>query len=210
MTDLLRAEELALLLVRAKGGWQASKYDVADILAGALLGELADEEHIDRRVSADDFWGRRRVHTDGWEPPTDPSLARVWHVADQGKGATTVQMAVAKFALDEVVGRLQARELVSVTKRSVLGDKVELMDTTARDAVRTRLRAIILDGVEPTDRDRSQLWLLHHTHQTVVLRDAFREHLTIHRFIRDLGRPEWPEKAAIDLVQGRAAAAASG
>ncbi|MFW6597127.1 GOLPH3/VPS74 family protein [Propionibacteriaceae bacterium Y2011] len=209
MTALLRAEELALLLIRPKGGWQASRYDVADILAGGLLGELADEEQIDRRVDAGDFWGRRRVHTDGWEPPPDPSLARVWHVADQGKSATSVQQAVAKFAIDEVVGRLQARELVTVTKRAVLGDKVELMDTSTRDAIRTRLRAIILDGVEVTDRDRSQLWLLHHTHQSPVLRDAMREWLTIHRFVRDLGRPEWPEKAAIDVVQGRAAAVAS-
>ncbi len=204
------AEDIALLLIRDRGGWYCSGADAADSLAGGLLAELADEGFLDREVDESDFWSRRRVRSQSVEPPSDPSLARVWQEISNDKGAIAVQRTVAKIARDLVMEPLVRAETVSRTPRMLLGPRYQLLETTRRDALRAELLPIVLDGGEADPRQRGIIQLLQGAY---CLRQALgrplKGSLAIGRGVRALGKPGWPEKTAIDQMVGRRAAAAS-
>lgn len=204
------ADDLAVLMLRDNGGWRCTGADAADVLAGALIAELVAEGFLDRQADPDDFWSRQRVHAQSVEPPTDPILARVWDLVTGGKGAQAVQRQVAKESRTLVMDALARREVVSTTPRPVLGPRHTLLDIDHRDRLRAELTPIVVEQREPDERQRTIIQLLN---GAVILRQAlglsFSEGLAVQRGARQLGKPVWPEKTAIDLMVGRRAAVLS-
>lgn len=204
------AEEIAVLLLRDRGGWYCTGADAGDSLGGALLAELVFEGFLERAVDESDIWSRRRIRPQSVEPPSDPVLSQVWEAISQDRGATAVQRKVAKMARDLVMETLARAETVSRTPRLFLGPRYGLLETARRDALRTELKAIVLDGAEADDRQRSIIQLLQGAN---CLRQALglplKGSMAIGRGARALGKPAWPEKTAIDQMAGRRAAAAA-
>lgn len=206
---MLIAEELAVLLTKDRGGWHPTGHDVADVLAGGLLAELVAEGFIDREVDPADIWARRRVRHQAEEPPGDPLLAEVYSSIAQDQGAGAVQRRLAKASRDLVLPRLVTAEVLTTVRRPIIGPRYDLVDEGVRRRLREPLLATVLDGAPADQRIRTQMWLLNGAY---CLRQALglelRESLRVHRAVRELGRPGWPEKPAIDAMNGRRAAAA--
>ena len=204
------AEEIALLLIRDRGGWYCSGADAADCLAGGLLAELTTEGFLDREVDEADIWSRKRIRSQSVEPPSDPVLAQAWETISEQSGAIAVQRTLAKTARDLVMEPLVRAETVSRTPRLLLGPRHQLLETTRRDAVRAELLPIVLDGADADDRQRGIIQLLNGAY---CLRQALglplSQTMAVGRGVRALGKPVWPEQTAIRQMVGRRAAAAS-
>lgn len=208
---MLIAEDLAVLLTKERGGWHPTGHDVADVLAGGLLAELVAEGFIDREVDPNDIWARRHVQPQTQEPPGDPVLAEAYQLVGQDRGAGAVQRRLAKAARDLVLPRLVTAEVLSAVPRALIGPRYDLVDESLRAELQAPLLATVVDGAPADQRTRTMMWLLHGAY---CLRQALgvsaRETFTVSRAVRDLGRPSWPEKPAIDAMVGRRAAVTAG
>ena len=129
----------------------------------------------------------------------------------EDKGAGAVQRKVAKSARDLVLPPMVTAEVLTTVPRVLIGPRYDLIDESVRERLRQPLLATVKDGAPADQRTRTQLWLLNGAY---CLRQALglemRDSLTVNRAVRDLGRPGWPEKPAVDAMVGRRAAAASG
>lgn len=211
MTDLLRVEELALLMIRDSGRLVAQGSEADLVLAGALLAELEAEGHADlrpqtERADDDTVIGRRnRVRPIGGEPPGDPLLADAYAKASERRKGSALRR-VAKGVRGRVYARLAERELVSVSK-GLLTRSYRVLDTAAVDEVRARFHAILVEGFDPDPRTVSEIWLFD---ACAGLAKALPgcDRGTIRQNRKRLPAPGWAEQQAkTEITRDRGAAA---
>lgn len=211
MTGLLRAEELALLMIRDNGRLSGQGSEVDLVLAGGLLADLESEGHADlrpqtERAGDDSLVGRRnRVRPIGGEPPGDPLLADAYAKASERRKGSALRR-VAKGARGRVYARLAERELVSVSK-GLLTRSYRVLDPSVVTEVRDRFRAALVNGLPVDPRTVSEIWLFNACASLgKALPGADRG--TIRQNRKRLPKPGWVEqqvKAEIAANRGAAA-----
>lgn len=152
------AEDVMLLLFQPDAGLGKGVGAIAGenilfyVLGGALLTDLALGGH----VRTDDAARAARVEaTDA--VPADALLREAWdYVAEKPRGVQTVLAAVGPKLREPVLERLVARGDIREGKRKALG----MFETTVlegdggerRAALMAQVRAVLVDGAEPTPR----------------------------------------------------------
>lgn len=216
MSGLLRAEELAVLLIRDNGRLVTSSSEVDLVLAGALLADLDSEGHADVRAQTerdddDAVIGRRnRVRSLGMEPPGDPLLADAFTKINERRKGNAIRR-VSKGARGRVYARLAERELVSVTK-GLLSRTYTVLDVGLRNEIRHRFHQVLVNGLSVDPRTLSEIWLFDACASLgKALPGADRG--TIRQNRERLPEPGWVEKQTrteINSVRAASASAASG
>ncbi|ROR65323.1 GOLPH3/VPS74 family protein [Agrococcus jenensis] len=157
--DPTLAEDLMLLLFQPGSGRRSGTGHIAGegtlfyALAGAVLAELALGDH----VRADESTRAARVGAVAANPPVDVLLRTAWeYVAQRPRGVQTVLAAIGPTLRAPVLERLiehgdikrgQRRSLGLFTTDVLLGDGGD-----RRAALLAAVRAVLVDGADPTPR----------------------------------------------------------
>ncbi len=162
--DPLSTEDLALLLISDGGGLITPDADAELVLAGALLGDLTDAGLIEVRDDevpddqAADGRRRSRITRLGGTPPNDPLLADAWKRVDQRRPRAALRRLADELG-ELLWPRLAERGLISGKLRPFRRPQIMLARAEARDAVRDRLRRVLLDGADPDRETLRVIWL---------------------------------------------------
>ncbi|GGL06813.1 hypothetical protein Sme01_67190 [Sphaerisporangium melleum] len=162
------AEDLLLLLFQPDAGLRSGTGGIAGettlyyVLAGAVLADLALGDHV-RTTS-----GRlgTTVEAVAENPPSDHLLRTSWeYVADKPRGVQTVLAAIGPALREPLLDRLIERGDIRRSRRKALGlfdtSVLEGGDGDRRDGLLADVRAVLVDGVEPTPRVASLAALLY-------------------------------------------------
>jgi len=162
--DLLIVEDLLLLLLDDKTGTIAGEGTLYYPLGGAVLVELALRGEVQPDDSRTLFNGIRIAAVKG-ELPSDPLLRQAYEkVASKPRGVQELVIEIGTPLRGEVLDRLVQRGFIRKESRRVLG----LFNTTRMPAQRPdyeaelleRVRAVLVDGVEPDPRTAALVALL--------------------------------------------------
>ncbi|MBQ1028866.1 GPP34 family phosphoprotein [Glycomyces sp. NPDC047369] len=143
-------EDLLLLLFQPRSGTIAGENTLFYVLGGAVLAELALDEHL---TTTD----RGRVSGVPGHPPSDSLLRPAYdYLAEKPRGVQTALAAIGPVLREPVLQRLVARGEIDQEPRKVLG----LFRTTALRDGRTERRArllaevrqVLVDGARPQAR----------------------------------------------------------
>ena len=172
--DTLVAEDLLLLLLDDEKGVVSSMVSVSTVLGGAVLVELAMGGHV--VVEKTSAWRSAKVRpVAGSEPPTDPVLVdALATITAKERAASDLVDRLGKGLRDTLADRLVERRVLERRDDKVLGlfprTRWPAADTAHEDAVRLRLRAALVEGVDPDERTGALAALLHavdRAHKTV-------------------------------------------
>ncbi|GMA33444.1 GOLPH3/VPS74 family protein [Litorihabitans aurantiacus] len=153
-TDPLLAEDVLLVLLDPASGTIGGEGTLFYVLGGAVLVELGSTGAVtveERGALRGDL-----LHASG-DCPADEHLQRAWqYLAEKPRAAQTVLAAVGPHLREPLLERLVQRGDVVRETRKVLGPirrtVLEVPDTSRRAELVARLRAVLVDGVEPDPR----------------------------------------------------------
>lgn len=161
------AEDLLLLLFQpgpgpGRTGSIAGEGTLYYVLAGAVLAELALGGHV--RTGTGRI-GEMTVEAVVGSPPVDHLLRSSWeYVADKARGVQTVLAATGPTLREPLLERLIERGELHRSSRKTFGifqtSVLEEGDSGRRAALLAEVRAVLVDGAEPTDRSASLAALL--------------------------------------------------
>lgn len=157
--DLLLVEDLLLVLLDDDGGHIAGEGMLYATLGGAVIVELAQRGLV--RVAP----GQGVEAVPGATPPADPLLRSAFDAIATRRRSVVARIAEIGPPLREtVLDRLEERGLVRRERDRVLGfipvTRLRTVDATHEDEVVERLRAVLVDGVEPDPRSAALAALL--------------------------------------------------
>lgn len=148
------AEDLLLLLFQPDSGTIAGENTLFDVLAGAVLADLALHESVIATTT-----GTRGVVVEAIEgqAPSDDILHSAWdYVSDRPRGVQTILPAIGPKLRQPLLERLVARGDIREESRKVLGVLKATVLKGGRNGRRARLledvREVLVGGVEPTPR----------------------------------------------------------
>lgn len=155
-TTPLLAEDVLLTLLSPASGTIGGEGTLFYVLGGAVLTELA----ATGAVSVQDAGLRGAIVTADGEAPTDPLLRDAWdYTREKPRGAQTVLAAVGPQLREPLLERLVERGDVHREVRKLFGPltrtRLTVPEASRRGAIVTRLRAVLVDGVEPDARTGS-------------------------------------------------------
>lgn len=158
----LLAEDVVLLLFDPSSGTIAGEGTLFYLLGGALLAELA---LLGLARTEDAGFRGTLVHPAGDGPPADALLRSARdHVAGKPRDVQTVLAAIGPPLRGPVLDRLVGRGDLTRSTRRTLGlftsTRLGLGDTGRRAALVQRVRAVLVDGVEPDPRTAASAALL--------------------------------------------------
>jgi hypothetical protein len=154
------AEDLLLLLFQPNAGLRSGTGSIAGentlfyVLAGAVLADLGLGDHVRTGTGR---MGTTTVEAVADNPPSDHLLRVSWeYVADKPRGVQTVLAATGPALRTPLLDRLVERGDIHRGARKTLG----LFDTTVledgnsgrRERLLAEVRAVLVDGAEPTPR----------------------------------------------------------
>jgi hypothetical protein len=162
------AEDLLLLLFQPGSGRRAGAGSIAGegtlyyVLAGAVLAQLG----LEGRVRTGTGRARSRVGAVAGDPPVDHLLRRTWdYVAGTPRGVQDVLAAMGpglrEPLLDRLVGRGDLRRSVRTRFAVLRTSALEEGDTGRRGGLIADVRAVLVEGAEPTARSAALAALLH-------------------------------------------------
>ena len=207
-TTTLVAEDLLLLLFDpASGTIRGEGTTLFNVLAGAVLVDLALNEHVDLENQG---WMRGNEVSVKGEPPTDPVLKHAWErIARRPLEVHTLIHAIGPYLREPVLDRLvqhghlrrENRRLLALIPTTTLVDG----GTTRRAQLMTAVRPLLIDGAEP-DRHTAPLAALMSASDTLP---QFHSEIpwsgAVHTNGKNLQRGQWGSAAAAAVV-ARAAA----
>jgi hypothetical protein len=154
------AEDLLLILFQPNSGPRSGTGSIAGestlyyVLAGAVLADLGLGGHV---RSGTGRMGTMTVEAVADNPPSDHLLRASWeYVADKPRGVQTVLAATGPALREPLLDRLVERGDLRRGTRKALGlfdtSVLEEGDSGRRDSLLTDVRAVLVDGAEPTAR----------------------------------------------------------
>ncbi|MFC7431692.1 MULTISPECIES: GPP34 family phosphoprotein [unclassified Agrococcus] len=157
--DLLLVEDLLLVLLDDDGGHILGEGMLYATLGGAVIVELAQRGLV--RVAP----GQGVEAVPGATPPADPLLRSAFDVIATQRRSVVARIAEIGPPLREtVLDRLEERGILRRERDRVLGfipvTRMRTVDTTHEDGVVSRLRAVLVDGVDPDPRSAALAALL--------------------------------------------------
>ncbi|WP_216843864.1 GOLPH3/VPS74 family protein [Phytoactinopolyspora alkaliphila] len=163
------AEDLLLLLFQPSSGRQSGTGSIAGegtlyyALAGAVLADLGLGGHV--RTESGRL-GTMAVEAVADNPPSDQLLRASWeYVADKPRSVQTVLAATGPTLREPLLDRLVERGDLRRSTRSTFGlFKTSVYaegDSGRRDGLMAGVRAVLVDGAEPTVRGASLAALLY-------------------------------------------------
>lgn len=162
MTAPTLAEDLLLLLFQPSSGTIAGEGTLFYVLGGAVLADLSLRGHV--QVAASATTGAGRLETLGARPPDDPLLRPAWDYLDEKPRRTqTVLAAIGPPLRTPVLERLVERGDVEQTERRRLFLRTRSLGegrTGRREQLLAQVRAVLVDGAEPTARTAALAGLL--------------------------------------------------
>lgn len=154
------AEDLLLVLFQPRSGLRAGTGVIAGetilywVLAGAVLTDLALGGHVHAQTSG----GRAtRVEVIQGMPPADPLLRPAWDaIAHKPRGVQSVLAMIGPPLRSPVLARVVARGDIRESRRTMLGivqsTVLEDADSARRRELMEQLRAVLVDGAQPSAR----------------------------------------------------------
>ena len=148
------AEDLLLLLFQPRSGTIAGEGTLFYVLAGAVLADLGLGGHV-RTGSA--WLGGPTVEAVADKPPADHLLRVTWeYVADKPRRVQTVLAATGPALREPLLDRLIERRELRRRSGKTLGfletAVIEEGNTGRRDILVSDIRAVFVDGADPTPR----------------------------------------------------------
>lgn len=148
------AEDLMLLLFQSDSGSIAGEGTLFYVLAGAVLAEFGLTEVVRTGASA---IGTMTVEGRPGRRPNDELLAEAWdYIADRPRGLQGVLAAIGPTLRQPVLDRLVARGDIRKVTRKTLGffptSALRPGSNGRRDRLMAQVRAVLVDGAEPTPR----------------------------------------------------------
>ena len=157
------AEDLLLLLFQPDSGAIAGEGTLYYVLAGAVLTDLGMGGHIRTGTGVS---GASMVEAEPDSPPGDPLLRSSWeYVAGKPRGVQTVLAAMGPTLREPLLERLIERGNMRRVTRKMLGlfttSALESGGDGRRTALLADVRAVLVDGAEPTPRVAALAGLLY-------------------------------------------------
>ncbi|MFD5827119.1 GPP34 family phosphoprotein [Lentzea sp. NPDC060358] len=203
---MLIAEDLALLLMDDESGTPAAAGTLHYTMGGALLVELALAGLVDVRD--------RKVVLTGDTPPEDPLLRSGWdRIAEKPRSVDSTLLKIGAPVWKDVVERLVGKGMVRREEKRVLGlfrtTSLPAADTRREEEVRDRIRAVLVDGVEPDPRTAALTALLSASGALPALRPRLAWSGDVARRAKALEGGNWGAQAVSTAVTRTAAAIAA-
>ncbi|MGI5191839.1 GOLPH3/VPS74 family protein [Promicromonospora sp. CA-289599] len=169
LRDRTLVEDLLLLLFQPSSGRQGDAGNIAGettlywVLAGAVLAELGLRGHVRTGTTR---IGTMTVEAVADNPPSDDLLRSSWeYVARTSRSVQTVLAATGPALREPVLDRLVERGDLHRRTRKALGlfqtSVLQQGDTGRRDGLLAEVRAVLVDGAEPTERTAALTALLY-------------------------------------------------
>jgi hypothetical protein len=157
------AEELLLVLFQPQSGTIAGEGTLYYVLAGAVLADLGLGAHVRTGTGR---MGGLTVEAVADNPPSDHLLRATWeYVSDKPRGVQAVLAATGPMLREPLFDRLIERgELRRRAHRSlgfIPSSVIEEGDSGRRRALLADIRAVLVDGAEPTPRSAALAALLY-------------------------------------------------
>lgn len=157
------AEDLLLVLFQPQSGTIAGEGTLYYVLAGAVLADLGLGAHVRTGTGR---LGGLTVEAVADNPPSDHLLRATWeHVSDRPRGVQTVLAAMGPSLREPLLERLIERgELRRRAHRSlgfIPSSVIEEADPARRRTLLADIRAVLVDGSEPTPRTAALAALLY-------------------------------------------------
>ncbi|MEE6280578.1 GOLPH3/VPS74 family protein [Georgenia sunbinii] len=157
------AEDLLLLLFQPGSGTIAGEGTLFYVLAGAVLAELGLGGHVRTGTGRS---GVTTVAAVAEHPPSDHLLRASWeYVADKPRAVQAVLPATGPVLREPLLDRLVERGDLRRSTRRTLGlftsSVIEEGTTGRRSALLGEVRAVLVEGVEPSPRVAALAALLH-------------------------------------------------
>ena len=163
------AEDLLLLLFQPSSGRQGRAGNIAGettlywVLAGAVLADLGLGGHVRTGTTR---IGTMTVGAVADNPPSDDLLRSSWeYVARKSRSVQTVLAATGPAFREPLLDRLVERGDLRRSTQKALGlfqtSVLQEGDTGRRDGLLAEVRAVLVDGAEPTERTAALTALLY-------------------------------------------------
>lgn len=145
-------EDLLLLLFQPDSGTIAGENTLFYPLAGAVLADLALQEHVTMGQASGS-----KLETVEDQPPTDSILRSAWdYIAEKPRRVQTVLAAIGPALREPLLERLVQRgDLEQVPRRTLFVFTTTALQegpTQRRPQLLAAVREALVDGVEPTTR----------------------------------------------------------
>ncbi|MGW7514290.1 GOLPH3/VPS74 family protein [Streptomyces sp. NPDC054796] len=162
--ETLIVEDLTLLMMDDKSGAIAGAGTLYYTLGGAVLVELGLGGHVTVDENDSGLNGVKVRAVEG-DPLPDPVLrAAQDKVAGRVRGVQTLLIQIGTGLRETVLDRLVERGMLRRESRKTLGvfrsTATTAADTSHKEALVARVRAVLIDGEEPDDRTAALIGLL--------------------------------------------------
>ena len=200
---MLLVEDLLLLLMDDETGTPAQAGTLYYALGGAVLAELA----LLDRVSFDGG----KVVASGSSPLPDPLLQEAWEkVARKPRSAQTLIIEIGTGLWKPLTERLISQGLIRREEKKVLGvfksTRLPAADATYEAELRSRIRAVLVDGAPPDARTAAVTALLSASGALPSLRPQLAWSGEVYKRAKELESGNWGATAVNEAVVRTAAA----
>ncbi|WP_328476032.1 GPP34 family phosphoprotein [Actinoplanes sp. NBC_00393] len=210
---MLIVEDLMLLLLDDETGIPAGAGTLHYTLGGAVLAELA----LLGRIETDGGYpalNNPMVHAAGDGPLPDQLLQEAYDkVAEKPRLAQTLLIEIGTRLREPVIDRLLERGLIRREEKRVLGlfrsTRMPTDDARHEEELRSRIRAVLVDGAEPDARTAVLTALLSASGALPALRPPLAWSSEVAQRAKALENGNWGAAAVNTAVAGTAAAIAA-
>ncbi|WP_243057905.1 GPP34 family phosphoprotein [Nocardioides sp. SR21] len=212
--ETLISEDLLLLVLDDTKGAVTGTINLPAALGGAVLTELALIGAVEVQEKAG-MWSTAKVRTVADARPEDPTLAAAYDVvAERPRTAQDLVTRLGKNRRDELADRLVARGILARQDTKVLGlfptKRWPTVEPGHERAVRYRLTAALVQGVEPDERTAALIALLSAVDRAhkVVDHDGVPAKV-VRKRAKEISEGAWAAKAVKDAISAATAAVAA-
>lgn len=212
--ETLISEDLLLLLLDDAKGTVVGSTNLPAALGGAVLTELALTGAVEVEENPG-MWRSAKVHAVAGARPDDPTLGAAYDVvAQRPRTAQDLVTRLGKNRRDELAERLVARGILEGRDAKVLGlfptRRWPTADPSHERAVRYRLTAALVQGVQPEERTAALIALLSAVDRAhkVVDHDGVPSKV-VRKRAKEISEGAWAAKAVKDAISAATAAVAA-
>ncbi|ANY25708.1 GOLPH3/VPS74 family protein [Gordonia terrae] len=212
-TTPLIVEDLLLMLLDDESGAIAGEGTLFYTLGGAVLVELGLRGAVEIDDAGGGLTGARITAVPGAEP-SDPLLAGAYGtIAERPRGVQALLPMIGADLRGTVLDRLEERGLIRQERRKMLGlfptTRLLPVDTGYEKALQDRVRAVLVDCVDPDARTAAVAALLSASGVLSHLHPTIRWSGDVYRRGKELEKGNWGAEAVNTAVVRTAAAIAA-